>query len=743
MSDTTPILSRLADQEFVDRNVELAKIARFAEGREPGSVPILLLLGPVRAGKSELLRKSFDRLFKQQGQVVPFFFSLRSSCLDPAKFAREYFAALLAQMVAFRRNDPALISAAGEPLEAIARAAPSEDYAWISSAVDSFIRASQSEDASGLVRSALQIPVAAAARARLKPLFIIDNWHLAEGNELHTEFLRLPGAAAQPNAAYVISGLHRSISRMIPPEQDLFDNLEVIRVEKIDEESLEHFIHRRADLLGIEISDSTVELMIEQLDRDFFYTRAIVDAAASRGWPLKTFIDFERLYAAEVSSGRIAQYLDALLADAVSDFRARRAVLEVLALVSEAGSPIPIDVVSERIAAHAPDAEAVLRKLHSRELLNVSYGFVGSSGDPVLADYVRAKHRAEIIGAPRPVAGDELLGEKLKQSHRLMMSRFDRQIASQLVELLSCFDFQSVPASLFNHAAHEKRYRGLGRVAVRRALDEEPERVRLPQVVLVHDLTSSEQPDMSWRLFSAVGFEGGIHNEASEVMWLIALINSKEPLDVETLGHIDHQLQSKLRGRSAPQAVRWYISKEGFSALASERLAHLGAHCSTYSHLDLLQDYLTGLALGGEARPSSEFELVIPFEDEAELIAARTAEQIARAANFDQEAINQIKTALIEACINAAEHSDSPDKKIYQRFAIDGDKLIITVSNKGKTFGRALEQPPPSVAAPPAKGARGRGLQIIRALMDEVRFEPADDGTRLVMIKYLKRPSSD
>jgi anti-sigma regulatory factor (Ser/Thr protein kinase) len=36
--------------------------------------------------------------------------------------------------------------------------------------------------------------------------------------------------------------------------------------------------------------------------------------------------------------------------------------------------------------------------------------------------------------------------------------------------------------------------------------------------------------------------------------------------------------------------------------------------------------------------------------------------------------------------------------------------------------------------------SRGRGLQIIRALMDEVRFERTDDGACLVMTKFLKRP---
>jgi serine/threonine-protein kinase RsbW len=537
------------------------------------------------------------------------------------------------------------------------------------------------------------------------------------------------------------------LTELIPPDEELFDNLEMIRVAQMSDEDLEKLTRRRAELLGIEISDSTTELMTQQLNRDLFYTRAIIDAAASRGSSLKTFIEFERIYTSEVLSGRIAYYFDALLREVTLDSRAGRAVLEAIALVIEAGSTVPIDAVTERIGEHTSGAEALLRRLHSHELLEIGYGFVNSCGDPVLSDYVHAKYRNEIAGARRPLAGEELLAEKLKQSYRLMMSRYHRAIESQLVELLSRFDFQSVPASLFDHAAYEKRYRGMSRVQVRRALDEEQERVRLPQIVLVHDVATGEQAGVSWRLFAATGFEGGIYTEANEVLWLIALINSKEPLDVETLGRIDQRLESALRGQLArsgamSHAVRWYISKEGFSALASESLSSLHAHRSTYSQLDLIQDYLTKLALGGEPRPASEFELVIPVEDEAELIAARTAEQIARAADFDAESINQIKTALIEACINAAEHSDSPDKKIYQHFAIANDKLIITVSNKGKTFGRANGQSTPSVAAQPAKGARGRGLQIIRALMDEVQFERTDDGARLVMTKYLKRPGN-
>lgn len=752
--DATRILSRLPDEQFVGREVEVAKVCALArtgpEARACGSVFAALLLGAPRVGKTEILRQSFDRLFNKSGEAIPIYYALRRSCLDPDKLARDYLGQFLAQFVAFRRNDPGLISLADEPLSVITRAAPPEDYPWARSTVDSFASASQSGDVSRLIRFALSAPVAAGAHASLKPLVMIDNWHLLAGSELHTEFLRAfagNGAAGQAGAAYVLSSLRRATTELIPPDQELFDRLEMIRVEQMSEEHLEKLIRRRAELLGVEISDSTIELMTQQLNCDVFYTRAILDAAASRGSSLKTFIEFERLYTGEVLSGRIGAYLNALLHDVAPESRAGRAVLEALALVMESGSRVPIDVVTERVAEHTSDGEAMLARMHSRELLEISYGFVSASGDPVLSDYVRARYRSEIAGAPRPAVGEELLGEKLKHSYRLMMSRYNRAIQSQLVELLSRFDFQSVPASLFDQIAYDKRYRGMSRVQVRRALDDEQERERLPQIVLVHDMGAGDQPGVSWRLFAATGFEGGIYTEANEVLWLVALINSKEPLDVETLGRIDQPLEAAQRAQRAKsglmsQAVRWYISKEGFSAIASERLSGLHARRSTYSHLDLIQDYLTKLALGGDARPASEFELVIPIEDEAELIAARTAEQIARAADFDQESINQIKTALIEACINAAEHSDSPDRKIHQRFAIDDDKLIITVSNKGKMFGRANGQSTPSVAAQSAKGARGRGLQIIRALMDEVQFERTDDGARLVMTKYLKRPGS-
>jgi serine/threonine-protein kinase RsbW len=357
----------------------------------------------------------------------------------------------------------------------------------------------------------------------------------------------------------------------------------------------------------------------------------------------------------------------------------------------------------------------------------------------VLADYVRAKYRNEIAGARKPLAGEELLSEKLKHSYKLMMTRYNRSVELQLIELLSRFDFQAVPSALFDEQAYEKLYKGLSRAQARQALEEDVERLRLPQIVLVDDLGSGELANASWRLFAAKGFDGGIYSEANESLWMIALINNREPLEAEALAQIEARLEAasrNLRPSNQAKSVRWFISKEGFSQPAKKPLKALKAHGSTYTHLDLLYDFVVKNAdKDARSTAASEVELIIPIEDEAELIAVRTVEQIARAASFDKEAIAQIKTALIEACINAAEHSDSPDRKIYHRFAIEEDRLVITVSNRGKSFGLMSSE----MNSESPKSARGRGLKIIRGLMDEAHFEHKDDGATLVMTKLLKR----
>ena len=174
----------------------------------------------------------------------------------------------------------------------------------------------------------------------------------------------------------------------------------------------------------------------------------------------------------------------------------------------------------------------------------------------------------------------------------------------------------------------------------------------------------------------------------------------------------------------------WLISPEGFSPDALDLLKGRNAYGSSRRQVSLLRRCLNAPVATSDALAANEYEIVIPMDADAELIAAHSVEEIARRHNLDPKSINQIKTALVEACINASEHSMSPDRKIYQRFRVEDDRVVLTVSNRGL---RLASHP---TGEPSQEGRRGWGLRLMRNLMDEVSIEEVDDGTRIVMTKF-------
>src|SRR5258706_16347006 len=101
-SDSKQVLSRLPEDEFFDRKMELARLHSLATSRlRPQGVPgelrsenelqprparNALVLGAPRVGKTELLRKCFDRLFNQHQEGAPFYYPIKAYYLDVERF---------------------------------------------------------------------------------------------------------------------------------------------------------------------------------------------------------------------------------------------------------------------------------------------------------------------------------------------------------------------------------------------------------------------------------------------------------------------------------------------------------------------------------------------------------------------------------------------------------------------------------------------------------------------------------
>ncbi len=128
---------------------------------------------------------------------------------------------------------------------------------------------------------------------------------------------------------------------------------------------------------------------------------------------------------------------------------------------------------------------------------------------------------------------------------------------------------------------------------------------------------------------------------------------------------------------------------------------------------------------------SDDLELSIPINDDKEIIAARVAEKMAKEAGFSPEAVNQIKTALIEACLSLAAADSSADGKIYQRYHLDNEKLSITISNSEV----GLDANAGELIVDDLN--RIWRLDVLRSLMDSVRLRKLEGGWKIELTRLI------
>jgi anti-sigma regulatory factor (Ser/Thr protein kinase) len=137
-----------------------------------------------------------------------------------------------------------------------------------------------------------------------------------------------------------------------------------------------------------------------------------------------------------------------------------------------------------------------------------------------------------------------------------------------------------------------------------------------------------------------------------------------------------------------------------------------------------------------------QMELTLPMVADIEIAAARAAGNLAREIGMSSEHIDEMAHAIIEACINAREHSGCADQRIYLRFGAgftDDESLRfdVWISDHGRGFDLEEARMRRQKLGPTYR--RGRGIQLMQAHMDEVEIISGEKGTTVHMVKYEKK----
>jgi serine/threonine-protein kinase RsbW len=111
--------------------------------------------------------------------------------------------------------------------------------------------------------------------------------------------------------------------------------------------------------------------------------------------------------------------------------------------------------------------------------------------------------------------------------------------------------------------------------------------------------------------------------------------------------------------------------------------------------------------------------------------------KVARYAKLDNSSSDDLGIVATELVNNAIYHGNKndPNKKVRIVFSVNSDRIEIRIKDQGDGFNPdGLKDP---LAPENLLSESGRGIFLIRNLMDSLDFRFTDEGTETIVIKYL------
>jgi serine/threonine-protein kinase RsbW len=127
---------------------------------------------------------------------------------------------------------------------------------------------------------------------------------------------------------------------------------------------------------------------------------------------------------------------------------------------------------------------------------------------------------------------------------------------------------------------------------------------------------------------------------------------------------------------------------------------------------------------------ATRVEVRLPSRMGFEKVAMSTAAAVAKLMGFREDRVEDLKTAVAEACINAIEHGNRLNEKLSVGvvMSVDADTLEVKVIDDGKGMSKQPARPDIDRKMLGEEDPRGMGMFLIQALVDEAEWVAGSEG---------------
>jgi serine/threonine-protein kinase RsbW len=727
------IFSVCKDREFFGRQREIAYICRRATQPFKSS-PGMYLMGGRWMGKTEILRRVYHRLFREEDGVVPVYYQFKGY-FNAGDFAEDYVREIIKQFLAFLTRQPR-IAREEMPLDELKSLLVDTDMSEMARIISRHRKGRINGDHISVLRNAITAPSLISQQSSLPVFLLLDDFDLADrisfyegGSSILKEYMDILTSGS-------FSFLAAGSTNKILEGGGSRCSIEAIELKGLEEGTAVMMMLEMCRRYDIDCDTEMLSLAARLLEGNPMYIKNIIWAAERDERGLASLRDIVDIYVNEVVEGNIAFSLRSAIS--LGGLNA----LRVLHACADSDKGVSEKELGERLVCSRDEVKALVDNLSESGLLEINCGLVKWAGDDVVKDFIYYIHETEVRGRSGEEAKTSIVRKKLKAGFYLQGAKVQEKPKEEIAALLKDFKGQRIPKALLRVEDSPARKVEEGR---KKGGDD----IALPHIVGCFDVSMRGGTETWPSILVAQGFQNERYDEGNEVTWIVGLKETPATVhigDTENFIRRSRLLREKFKDT---RVVRWMVGKEGFATEALNRLGQEGIYSTDGVQLRILKDAIEDKEAAGRgvdigaAVPIKEFEIVLPMKARSELVAAKAVEEIGEEIGFGENALSEIKTALVEACINAFEHSEVKEGKVHVKFVAGKDRLAIHIQNVGSVFDSPVLSEPTSKTGPALPHKRGWGIALMKRLMDDVRFEKIRGGTWLVMVKYLKRNGED
>lgn len=733
-------------EDFYGREAELETLQRVCRDGKSGVGASVMIFGPPNVGKTSLLLKLKHTLQSlEEGTApprpFPFYFSFSKILTHPLALSSHFLQEFLWQLLVFLGDSPP----AAFDAEAMCERLGSFGFTDCREFLLAHRRFSERGDGLSALASAVSFPFMTGGGI-FYPVFLFDDFQYT------SKLQGIPdGAMLSILRPYIKSGHFPIIISGSSPghvtsslkREGLFGTFQLVEVGGLSAPASEKLWTSLFERRKIQMPPHIQARAAARLGHVPIYQRMFAEEVSFRNAQVSNEIEFENLFALSITEGQLNRYWKEFFENAFPDRVDRARAIKFLKRV--VGDRFPLDTYEGALSllgTSPEDGGRILSALEFKGLLKSDFEHLRFVDDPVMADFLYWAFERGVLGKSSSQVAAAMVQAKLARgASGEAEGERDKWLATAK-ELMRRWDFREVPMLLFRFGSFRERFGGKGLLEVVIGMEREPHKLRLPKIssVSTGHRTRRGGPRFDFDLV-AYGFLDADFSEENLVIWAID-VNTERTLSAMAVEHFENRckLLSLEKGLKAKQFQKWILFDGGIDPAALELSSQYDILLTHRSQMRIFLNLFGMEEIGLEAethKPAEtppgpeplEFELVLPMKADTEVVAARVAEEVAAYASLDKDTVDRIKMALIEACINAFEHSGSESGKVRLRYVLSPEKIELFVQDEGKGFrgGRTEE----------SRRNRGWGLKLIRELVDDVEIMTGDKGTIVRMVKYL------